>query len=58
MLSGKRPYKIDVLVIPRCEVHAAGLVMIELLLTASTAWPRLVQQRGRGDHTGTASPQR
>lgn len=43
---------------PRCEALAAELGMIELLSTASTAWPPSVQPRGRGGLTGTASPQR
>lgn len=43
---------------PRCEALAAELGMIELLSTASTAWPPSAQLRGRGDLTGTASLQR
>lgn len=42
----------------RCEALAAGLGMIGLLSTVSTAWPPSAQQRGRGDLTGTASLQR
>lgn len=42
----------------RCEVLEVGLFMIEQLSTASIAWPRSAQRRGRDDHTETANPLR
>lgn len=42
----------------RCEVLEVGLFMIEQLSTASIAWPRSAQRRGRDDHMETANPLR